>query len=153
MLINTSIYIKSDLLNMLNEAACILGIPSGKIITILLLKVMNNKSSRPVLFNSVCYQKRNESTKWHCFHISLKHDIYESAVDLRKVFKMSVSFIIAEAIKEYLNEVILNFRKKKIITDNYHHTYIFIANEYDGIYSYTVFRGMPPEQTLKNLII
>jgi len=73
-------------------------------------------------------------------------------VDLRKVRKLSVSFIVALAIREYLDEIIRELSKKKIITDNYHHSYIFIANIYNGICSFTTFWGVPPEQILKNKI-
>jgi len=60
MLIYTSIYIKSDLLVKLNDAASVLGISSSKIISLLLVKMMDNKHSRPVLFKAVGYQQGDE---------------------------------------------------------------------------------------------
>lgn len=153
MLINTSIYIKADLLIRLNDAASASGISLNRIISLLLVKVMDNKYSRPVLFEPVGYQRGDEFTRWHCLHISLRHDVYEAAGDLRKVRKLSVSFIIALAISEYLDKIIQEFSKKKINTDNYHHSYLFVANNYDGIQSYTIFWGIPPKQILKTMKI
>lgn len=152
MAINTSIYIKSDLLGRVFETASYLGISSNKIITLLLYKVMNNKCSMYKLFNPVCYQRGDKNTKWNCFHISLKDNVYEAAIDLRKMFKMSVSFIIAIAIAEYLEEIIQDFYKNTANTDNYHHTYIFISNNYEGIFSFTIFWGIPPKKILKTLL-
>lgn len=152
MIINTSINIKSDLFYRLIEAASNSGISSNKLISLLLLRVMRNGYSKPVLFNSVGYQRADKSTGWHCFHVSFKHDVYEAAVDLRKVRKMSVSFIVAQAIYEYLEEIIWELSKKKISTDNYHISYIFIANNYDGGCSYTIFWGIPPKKILKKLL-
>lgn len=152
MSIDTSIYIKFDFLIRLNEAVVCLNISVNKIITLLLLKVRNDKCSELQLFKSVCYQKGDEFTKWHCLHISLEHDVYETAIDLRKVLKMSVSLVIANAITQYLDEIIKDFCKNTKSTDNNHHSYIFISNIYDGIFSFTIFWGIPPKKILTNLI-
>jgi uncharacterized membrane protein len=48
----------------------------------------------------------------------LKHDVYEAVIDLRKLLKMSVSFIIANAIIKYLDEIVQNFNNKNKHTDN-----------------------------------
>jgi len=152
MSIVTSVYIKFDLLIRLNEAAVCLNISANKIIALLLLKVRNDKCSRPQLFKPVCYQRGDKYTKWHCLHIALNHDVYETAIDLRKVLKMSVSLVIANAVMQYLNEIIKDFCKNSKNTDNNHHSYIFISNVYDGIFSFTIFWGIPPKKILINLI-
>jgi hypothetical protein len=116
------------------------------------IKVMNNRHSKLNFFKAIHYQKGNEFTRWHCRHISISHNVYEVAIDLRKVLKLSVSFIIANAIVEYLDEIIQNLTKNIKNTDNYSHNYVFIFNNYDGVYSFTIFWGLPPKKILKNLI-
>jgi hypothetical protein len=43
---------------------------------------------------------------WKCFHLALWPDKYEFFLDLRKVCKMSVLFLVAYAVSKYLQEVI-----------------------------------------------
>ncbi len=100
------------------------------------------------MFTSVKYQDTGKDIKWHRLHVSLSTDIYEKALDLRKVLKMSVSFIIAKAVENILNDIINDFLKTNK-TDNYFRNYIFIPNYHDGVLYFTIFWQYPPERIIK----
>jgi hypothetical protein len=59
------------------------------------------------------YQKRREPGEWDCIHVMLRPEDYELFLDMRKFMKMSVSYIVARAIKKFLNSIV-----QKNTTDN-----------------------------------
>ncbi len=55
----------------------------------------------------VKYQDReSDKSKWKTLHIRFPAGSYEYSIDLRKICKMSVSFLLAEAIRKYLRKLI-----------------------------------------------
>jgi hypothetical protein len=57
-------------------------------------------------FTLVRYQARGALTNWHCFPISFKKEENEFFTDLRKLSKCSVSYLVAIAAEQYLNELL-----------------------------------------------
>ena len=47
------------------------------------------------------YQNRDSRENWKTFHIDLTPEEYEYFFDMRKLFKLSVSFLIALALRKY----------------------------------------------------
>ncbi|MBP8083500.1 MAG: hypothetical protein KAZ87_09910 [Spirochaetes bacterium] len=87
------------------------------------------KLNKPVLRKTVKYQDKKRCLK--LFHYSIDPDIYEACLDARKVNKVSVSFLLNEAIRELISasakKMIVKFQDcissfisfiKKL--DNYH---------------------------------
>jgi hypothetical protein len=96
----------------------------------------------------VQYQKDNDAVNWHRLHVSFSNYSYELALDLRKVLKLSVSYIISLAIVEYLDEIVESLCIKKKDIDNYLQNYVFISNDYNGVHYFTTFWGYPSEKIL-----
>jgi hypothetical protein len=57
-------------------------------------------------FTLVRYQTRDNLKRWHCFSISLREDENEFFTDLRKLSKLSVSYLVAIAVERYLDELL-----------------------------------------------
>jgi hypothetical protein len=149
--INTTINMKMEILEMISNASSAINISINRIITLLIIRLIHNKKLKLKMFTSIKYQATGDDIKWHRLHVSLSTDIYEKALDLRKVLKMSVSFIIAKAVENILNEIINEYLRTNK-TDNYFRNYVFIPNYQDGVLYFTIFWQYPPDDLLTKFI-
>ncbi len=149
--IDTTVYIKVDLLTKIAEISAIHAISISEIISILIHKTLKNCSIKAKLFNSIKYQKTGDDILWHTLHVSFSEDVYEKALDLRKVMKMSVSFLIARAIELYLEQVIKELSQKNN-ADNYLQEYTFLSSKYNGLLYFSIFWRNPPKRIIKKFI-
>ena len=132
----TTINIKIEILDMITRAARAKGISRSEMIVLIMKKAMDEVNG-PIRYGKpVRYQKREKKGDWHTFHIRLREDDYEYLTDLRKLLKMSVSSILAYAVKKYL---------KSLDTDNNRFkNHVIIKNIHDGIVFWTIIWGYPP---------
>ncbi len=147
----TTINIKSEILGKITKASSKMNISMNRIINLLIIRLVHNKSLKLKMFTSVKYQETGGNIIWHKLHVSLTTDIYEKALDLRKVLKMSVSLIIAKAVEKYLQEIINDFFQTGK-TDNYFQNYVFIPNFHKGTLYFTIFWAYPSDKILKRYI-
>ncbi len=133
----TTLNINSDIMASLTDAAQRKGISRSEMIMILMKKIMHNVSSPARHGKPIIYQKRAMPDTWHTFHLQLREDDYEYLLDLRKLLKMSVSCILAYAVRKHL---------KTISTDkNRYKNYVIIKNARNGIIFWTLIWGYPPD--------
>ncbi len=149
--IETTINMKSKIMDKIINASSIMNISMNRIITLLIIRIAHSGSLKIKMFTSVKYQDTGDDIVYRRLHVSFTTDIYEKALDLRKVLKMSVSFIIAKAVENILNEIIKDFLKTNR-TDNYFRNYVFIPNYHDGVLYFTIFWQYPPDDLLKSHI-
>lgn len=116
MKIETTIIIKHYHLKLLAKASYLTGKPKCSIVSLLMLLLARERNLSPVMWERVQYQKRDNSEESHCLHVSLKPGEYEMFLDMRKIFKKSVSLLLAHAIDEYLDDIINSINS---IPDNY----------------------------------
>lgn len=149
--IETTINIHADSLYLLNQASRRTALSRSKIICLLMNKiVIGNLNILIKSFTRIAYQKRDEKENWYRFHITLTPGEYEHLLDMRKVFKMSVSFILCFAIKEYLNEILSELEIGSNITDNYRlNNYVCTNKTVDGIICWLFYWGISPEMMKK----
>ena len=102
----TTLYIKENLLEKLDNAAKELNISRSKLVSILLVTYLKKNKSIGKAFITLKYQKSDTKVKFKTKNLCLRMDIYEKWVDVRKLFKLSASFIIALSIEEYLDEIV-----------------------------------------------
>ena len=147
MSIETTVYMNSSILEMLNNAAKITGKSRIYIIALLMQKIMSNNHEKLKFFSRIKYQKRDKKEKWHRLHITLNEYEYEYYLDMRKFLKMSVSFILAYAVRKYVDTVVNKLLDRKIITDNYRYrNYIFIKETFDNeVICWKIYWGIPKE--------
>jgi hypothetical protein len=75
------------------------------------------------VFSRVKYQERISGRKWKLFRLRLSEAMYEGCVDMRKLHKMSVSFILDVAVDLYLDRAIAELKgvciDEEMNPDNY----------------------------------
>jgi hypothetical protein len=150
-MIRTTINISDKTLEKLKNATSKLDVPIENIIKLVMTIIhRDNKSDdRYVkLFSRIEYQGRDSEIIWSCMHITLTPQEYEHFIDMRKMFKMSVSHIIAFAVLKYL-KILLKKYYKTIFEDKNHQIYFSIYNFYidfyKGVKSYIISSEMPQE--------
>jgi hypothetical protein len=95
-------------------------------------------------YSRVKYQNRDEEKNWHRIHIVLNEHEYEYYLDMRKFFKMSVSYILAYSVMRYLDKFMNELINKNITTDNYYYkNYVFIKETIYGIICWQIYWGIP----------
>ncbi|MCP4131827.1 MAG: hypothetical protein GY754_12680 [bacterium] len=148
--IDTTINIKGELLEKLLDASAEMGLSRNKIIILLMRRVIENKDLPVVMFHQVHYQARMEDANWHRVHVWLPPEVYESWQDLRKFHKMSISAIIAFAIHEYLDIVLMQstLTRDPYFADNYLQQYFFTARDSGSIQRFVTFWGFPGTEEL-----
>jgi hypothetical protein len=153
MCIKTTINIRKDILRQINLASKIIK-KSRKNIILILLKKYTDQIPDAVMFSPVKYQKREDPSSWDIFHLNFRGDEYEYCCDLRKIYKKSLSLIIAEAIRELLDLLITGINRKIFNNiDSYlFKNYLFSIRNKNGIIYYTCFWGFPGKGTLDLLI-
>jgi hypothetical protein len=144
MIIQTTLYIHKSILEMLNRGTETTGESRTAIIKHLMQRVMSDNNKMLESYSRIKYQARDEKENWHRLHITICEYEYEYYLDMRKFYKMSVSFILAYAIKRYLNAVVYALLDIDKNTDNYHYrNYILIKKTLDGIICWQIYWGIP----------
>jgi len=135
----TTLNIRADVLKQIVCAAQANRISCSDMIALLIGKVAAGAGSVRT-GSMIQYQGRRSSPEWHVFHVQVREDTYEYWLDLRKVLKMSVSLILAYAVKRFLCKLI-NFKS----TDNYRCiNYIIVKEVIDSFIVWKFIWGCPP---------
>ena len=136
----TTINIRTDILEQITSAAQAQSISCSELIALLIQKASADIANPGRIGSMVQYQGRRSSYDWCIFHVQVREDVYEYWLDLRKLLKMSVSLILAYAVKRFLG-------KPKIMTttDNYlcKH-YIIMKEVIDTVIVWKFIWGFPP---------
>ncbi len=143
--IETTINIKKAVLKKIDSIAEEYHVSRSKLVSLLLKQVMKEQTTDKNRFSQVKYQRRDKKASWKRPHIMLNQDIYEKCLDLRKISKKSVSYLVLIAYNAHLERVI---EKLKNVgdTDNYLSQYICIGKRIGSIYSYVIFWDFPPQE-------
>jgi hypothetical protein len=99
----------------------------------------------------VKYQERDEDARWRRFHVTFTMYEYEYFLDQRKIYKLSVSHILAIAVKKYLKQEIFEMMqpKNRPTTDNNRFfSYTLRGKMVGGVARWTFFWGMPEDPLL-----
>lgn len=123
-MIRTTINIDAEVYRRLKDEAAKRGVDLEDVI-IALMRYYSKKYRRElVAWDAVRYQERMDNGSRECVHVSWFGGEYEFLIDLRKVHKKSVSYLIAEAVLTLLDNISLNFDH---YLDNYQHQTYTIA--------------------------
>jgi len=112
MLVQTSFHIHVNIFNKLLRAEKRTGLPLLNIISEIMYQFAKDYRNNQIIQGTVKYQKRDTKDNWKRFRVALEPDDYELFTDMRKVMKRSVSYLIALAVKKYLNRIINKILKK-----------------------------------------
>ena len=144
MIIETTIFIKQEILEKLSQTSEKTGRSKTSIILLLLKRAMNDSYRLAKSFSPVKYQERDPSQNWHRLHIRLKEYEYEYCLDMRKFYKMSVSLIVAYVVSKYLDETVDKLLNNGKTTDNYRtKNYLLIREDIDSTICWRIYWGIP----------
>jgi hypothetical protein len=149
MLIESTIYVHKNTLEMLDRGAETTGRTRTLIIRVLMQRIMSNNRHMIRSNARIKYQSRDNKENWHLLHVVLNEYEYEYYLDMRKFYKMSVSFILAYAARRYLNEIINELLNGSKNTDNYlYKNYIFITKTINKVIYWQIYWGIPQKLSL-----
>lgn len=141
--IKTTLYVNAEFVNMIEKVAEVTGKTRSELIVLLMKRMMKDHGRLACAHQSVRYQSALPITCWRRLHVTVCSRDYEQCLDMRKFFKMSVSFLVAYAVENHLDELIeliMNGGKK----DNYQYDCYFIIQKSDDCsVCWKVVWGMP----------
>ena len=123
----TTLNMHPAIYNKIHDTARAQGVSPSYVVITLMKKVMAGTDDPCRMGSMVRYQRMRPQGEWHIFHLRLQADEYECILDLRKVLKMSVSLLVANAVEKYLSGNI-----KIILSDNYFIINYFMVKESIG---------------------
>jgi hypothetical protein len=143
MSIETTINIKNVAFQRLCRASGTLGRPRRLLISWLLRRLADESKMPPASWSRIRYQERDEYKNWEKSHLYLTPAEYELFLDLKKVYKMSGSYLIAHAIDMYLNELLSMSGE---LADNYRFTnYGLSRRVVNRVVCWSQYWGIPPQ--------
>lgn len=140
-MIYTTIYLQDSLCNRLNGISRATGMPVTSLIIILLKKNSIHNAELGRAWIRIRYQPRQKERKCTRIHIRLSPAEYEFILDLRRVHKRSVSFLISLSADKYLNDI-LN-RNSRTDDNNRINAYTFSKIFIDGATCWMHIWGAP----------
>lgn len=150
MTVKTTINITKPLFTKINEASMITGMTKNDIVMMLIKQISFTKGkfnpSKNLRFASqVKYQPREkEKNNWHKLHVRFSGGDYEYAMDLKKIFKLSISFILAKLLRKYLLEIIQSTGRKERWDSYRGCAYTLCFDLVDGVVCWKIYWGIPP---------
>lgn len=121
------------------------GLERSTIIETILLWMTNKYlfgENKPCLFSRIKYQKKKRhSSDWKIINIYIPENLYESCLDCRKLFKVSVSSVLESGISLFLNLIIntmKNPKNRENKINNYYILSITTRNRSSFDFSYIV---------------
>ncbi|HOT43857.1 MAG TPA: hypothetical protein PLM53_05345 [Spirochaetota bacterium] len=139
--IDTTININSHVYGLLSKAIVLTGYSKNQIISSLMRRIGDDHDAMIATWTRIRYQKRGNKEDWRQLHLTLRPDEYEFFLDLRKVFKFSVSCLVAYAVEKYLDEILKKLYKGD---DNYRYkNYMFQRIIVDGVVCWMLSWGIP----------
>ena len=146
MLIETTINTHKSVLKLLSDGAARTSRSRTFMIKLLMQRVMNDNQRMLKSYSRIKYQARDDKENWYLVHLVLNEYEYEYYLDMRKFFKMSVSYILAYAVKRYLGEIIDELLDMNKNTDNYlYRNYILITKTINNVICWQIYWGIPPQ--------
>ncbi len=141
MIINTTINIRRDFFERIVAAAEQTGVTPGTVVSALLRHYTNKATRQEAAWGRVRYQRQQPGVEWKKMHFKPCLDEYEFCIDLRKVLKFSVSCLVAHAVEQYLDELVLLWGKR---IDNYHfHNYAMSQFNENDVSIWIYYWGIP----------
>ncbi len=136
----TTLNVHNEVLERIARAAQSCGIPCSEMIFLLIKRVTVDMANPGQIGRLVRYQKRRNPEDWHVFHVEVREDMYEYWLDLRKLLKMSVSLILAYAVKRFLSKPLkIRYRDNYLCTN-----YIIVKEVIDSVIIWRLIWGCPP---------
>lgn len=132
--INVNVGVRMRIENVSSQS----GLPKRTIMSHLLLMIADEKLIPKISWRRIRYQKRDRKENWRPMHLYLTPAEYELLLDLKKVYKLSGSAVIALAVEKYIDKLIAHKGDNNRFT-----CYVFSRFIMDGINCWAQYWGMP----------
>jgi len=148
MKIATTLSMRKDVMKKLDNAVMASGRSRSELIVALVRRAMRDFGRLVTHCKSVQYQDRSAKSVWRRLHVRIFAREYEYFLDSRKLFKRSVSLLVAYAIENYLDEVLYGVSE----SDNYQFLqYAIVPKRLDTAICWQIYWGMPRNKSLLRL--
>jgi len=118
-----------------------LNVGRKELISALINHFARRRKDQLKLWHRVRYQAPRDKSEWRRLHVTVRGDEYEFFIDARKVHKLSVSYIVAYAINNYLDVI---FTPGENSGDNYpYYDYAITKFETEGVICCLFCWGIP----------
>lgn len=124
MMVDTTIRVGREAAGRIAEICENRGIRKAALVSALVRFASGRMRPLPDGWLRVKYQGRRGKEEWRCLHLAVRPDEYEFFGDMRKVQRLSVSFIVAFAVEHFLDEMMETIGDD---TDNYRYRNYLIA--------------------------
>jgi len=153
MKVETTLNVHREVLSELHEASFVTGRRVNAIAVMALQGLLVHYRRRVQAFRRIQYQDRDKKENWTKVHIVIGASDYECLLDMRKMYKMSVSFLLAVAVKRYLYKIVKDILCGVCRTDNYlYSNYIISQKVIDGVTTLHIYWGVPRLEHLKRTL-
>ena len=142
MKIETTVYLESAMIEKLTASATEKGVSRSALISSLMnrMALVYREYASPL--KGVRYQERDGGAAKRRLHVCLRPGEYEMFIDERKVFKLSVSFILAVAVERFLCDMVDLIEK---YGDNYRcQNYAIMHINIENVTAWVLYWGIPP---------
>jgi len=150
MTIETTMNMRIEVLEKLEEAAEKSDISRTKLIVVLMKKLLCDSKTMARAFTRIKYQDRAPKPLWRRVHITIFSRDYEYFIDMRKMYKKSVSYLAALAINGLLDDFIDEYLRDKesVDMDNYpFQGYLISLQHFNDVVRWTIYWGIPDDPT------
>lgn len=153
-MIETTLSLRKHVREALGRAVEITGSPMSRIVLLAMKREMKNYGAMAREGGRVRYQARCGDGGWRITHIAVEQRDYEMFMDMRKLFKCSVSLLVSLAVVKHLDDLVDailggNFDEE---ADNYPFQGYLIAHRMAGdIPCWMIYWGMPSKKELKRI--
>lgn len=147
MIIETTVNISTAVEKELLCVSRMTGRTRSAIIVILIKKLMKDHNSFLRDNRRIQYQSRCDDPRWSQVHCAFFIRDYELLLDMRKLCKRSVSFLIAIAVERYLKMLVDEYTGGNISIlesdNNLFNQYLLIKEIVDDVICWKIFWGLP----------
>jgi hypothetical protein len=140
MIIATTLYMKKTIRQKLDDAVVRSGKTRSELIVAVMRRAMRDFGKLITHCRSIRYQEKAPEREWARQHITVFTRDYEYFLDMRKLFKSSVSLLVAYAIENYLDDVCNGTSDM----DNYQFLqYAIVPKRVDTAICWKIYWGLP----------
>jgi len=110
---DTTLNIDGLLAEKIEKAAVDLSVSYSAVVRSIIRRMLRRRPARIVLFRRVRNQRVRPDGSWRRIHVIVPDDVYEQCMDMRKIWKRSVSAVFAAAVEDFLPQIVQGMLSKK----------------------------------------
>lgn len=145
-MVETTVNLDAGSREALERASGLTGCAKSRLVADAMKRLMKGYGGLVRDGRSVKYQVRRGGREWRRLHVALEYRDYEFFIDMRKLCRRSVSFLVVCALNKHLDEIVeLHIRNKYFEeADNYPFLHYIITHYVvPGAVCWTIYWGMP----------